>query len=136
METLNIVGQVTGLLGALILIVVAPLEMFFFGRPAVAKFLSVDAQHVDAVKMWAFCIGARNLLSALGVIAGLIMIYWADPMLGTVLVLAFSWYMLLASLAMAAADAIGYWQPRGGSIKGTIAASVLPLVVIISPLFT
>ena len=43
--------------------------------------------------------------------------------------------MLLASLAMASAEAMGYWKPRGGGIKGTVSSSVLPLVVVVSPLF-
>lgn len=34
--------------------------------------------------------------------------------------------MLLASLFMGLADLLGYWRPRGGCIKGTIASSVLP----------
>lgn len=135
METLNLAGQLAALVSALILIVVAPLEMFFYGRPKVAKFLSVDPEHADSVKLWSFCIGARNLLSALGAIAGLAMIRWGDPLAGTVVVLCFCWYMLLASLAMAAADAMGYWKPRGGSLKGTVSSSVLPLVVVVSPLF-
>ena len=50
-----------------------------------------------------------------------------DPLAGTGLV--------LARLAMAAADAMGYWKPRGGSLKGTVSSSVLPLVVVVSPLF-
>lgn len=64
------------------------------------------------------------------------MIRWNDPLVGTVVVLSFCWLMLLASLAMAAADAMGYWKPRGGSIKGTVSSSVLPLVVVVSPVFT
>ena len=50
-----------------------------------------------------------------------------DPLAGTGLV--------LARLAMAAADAMGYWKPRGGSLNGTVSSSVLPLVVVVSPLF-
>ncbi|WPR69795.1 hypothetical protein SLW73_08330 [Glutamicibacter protophormiae] len=33
------------------------------------------------------------------------------------------------------AEAMGYWKPRGGGIKGTVSSSVLPLVVVVSPLF-
>jgi len=35
-------------------------------------------------------------------------------------------------LFMGIADALGYWLPRGGSIKGTIAASVLPAIALIA----
>jgi putative membrane protein len=42
------------------------------------------------------------------------------------------WYLLLASLAMGLADLLGYWRPRGGSIKGTIASSTLPGIALIA----
>jgi len=38
--------------------------------------------------------------------------------------------MLLASLAMGIADALGYWRPRGGSVLGTVASSVPPLIAL------
>jgi len=41
-------------------------------------------------------------------------------------------YMLLASLFMGAADLLGYWRPRGGSKKGTLASSVLPALALIA----
>ena len=41
-------------------------------------------------------------------------------------------YMLLSSLAMGVADLLGIWRPRGGSVRGTIASSVLPAVALVA----
>lgn len=46
--------------------------------------------------------------------------------LGTTVVVVSLIYMLLASLFMGVADLLGYWRPRGGSIKGTVASFILP----------
>jgi putative membrane protein len=40
-------------------------------------------------------------------------------------------YMLLSSLAMGVADLLGYWLPRGGSVRGTVASTVLPAVALV-----
>jgi putative membrane protein len=39
---------------------------------------------------------------------------------------------LLASLSMGVADLLGYWRPRGGSVKGTLASSALPAVALLA----
>ena len=41
-------------------------------------------------------------------------------------------YMLLASMFTGLADLLGYWRPRGGSIKGTLGSSVLPAVALVA----
>ena len=41
-------------------------------------------------------------------------------------------YMLLASLAMALADLLGLWRPRGGSLFGTVGSSLPPIVTLIA----
>lgn len=112
-ETLNLVGQLAALIGAVVLIIVAPVEMFLYGRPWVARFLKVETSNVADVRLWSFCIGARNAIGAAGAL----------------LVLGASWYMLISSLAMLAADLIGYWRPRWGSVPGTVGSSIPPLVV-------
>jgi putative membrane protein len=38
--------------------------------------------------------------------------------------------MLLASLAMGIAEALGSWRPRGGSVIGTIGSSLPPLIAL------
>lgn len=115
-ETLNLVGQLAALIGAVVLIIVAPVEMFLYGRPWVARFLKVETSNVADVRLWSFCIGARNAIGAAGAL----------------LVLGASWYMLLSSLAMLAADLIGYWRPRWGSVPGTVGSSIPPAVVLLA----
>ncbi len=132
---MNGVAQVAALANALILIGVAPLEMFFYGRPAARRFLHVDTKNLDDVRLWAFCIGFRNLLAGVGALIGLVILYTGDPTVGRTVILVAAWYMLLSSLAMAVADLLGLWRPRGGSVMGTVASSVLPLVAIVAAAF-
>ena len=129
---MNGIAQVAALFGAVAYIAAAQLEMLFFNRPGARKLLHVEAEEVRDVRMWAFVVGARNVLVGLGTIVGLVMLHVGDVATGRVVVLTLAWYMLLASLAMALADALGYWRPRGGSVIGTIGSSLPPLVVIIA----
>jgi hypothetical protein len=78
------------------------------------------------VHLWSFCLGARNALAGVGTLVGLWMVNYGDESTGTTVVVLSCIYMLLASLFMGLADLIGYWRPRGGSIRGTLASSVLP----------
>lgn len=135
MNNLNLVAQIAALLGGIILIAVAPTEMFLYRHPAARRFLHIETRSTDDVLLWAFCIGARNLIAGVGVIVGLGILWAGDGLVGRVVVLTASWYMLLASLAMAAADALGYWRPRGGSVMGTLASSLPPAVVLVAAAF-
>ena len=129
---MNTVAQVAALVGALAYLGAAPFEMFLFGRPATMRFLHVETDHVEDVRMWAFCVGARNALAGLGTIAGLVILHTGDETVGKAVVLTCAAYMLLASLAMAVADALGLWRPRGGSLVGTVASSTPPLVALLA----
>jgi putative membrane protein len=129
---MNGVAQVAALVNALILIGVAPLEMFFYGRAGARRFLHVETKNVDDVRLWAFVVGFRNLLGAAGAIIGLVILNTGDEVVGRTVVLVACWYMLLSSLAMVVADLLGHWRPRGGSVMGTVASSVLPLVALIA----
>ena len=129
---MNNVAQIAALVGALAYIVAAPAEMFFFDRPAARRFLHVEADNLADVRMWAFVVGARNLLAGIAVIVGLVILHTGDPDTGTVVVITACAYMLLASLAMGVADALGYWRPRGGSVLGTVGSSLPPLVALIA----
>jgi hypothetical protein len=60
------------------------------------------------------------------------MVNFDDELAGTTIVVVSCIYMLLASLFMGIADLLGYWRPRGGSLKGTLASSVLPAVALIA----
>ncbi|MEV6277865.1 DUF1304 family protein [Nocardia sp. NPDC051832] len=128
---MNGFAQAAALIGAIAYVGAAPLEMFFYDRPVVRRFLHVATENVADVRMWAFVVGFRNLLGGLGTILGLIILHNGDEVVGRTVVLAGCWYMLLASLAMGVADLLGLWRPRGGSVLGTIGSSLPPLVAIV-----
>lgn len=125
-------AQIAALIAALAYIAAAPLEMFFFNRPAARKFLHVEADNVADVRMWAFVVGFRNTLAGIGTIVGLIILRTGDEAVGKAVVLTACFYMLLASLAMGISDLLGHWRPRGGSVLGTISSSLPPLVALIA----
>ncbi|MCS5478806.1 DUF1304 family protein [Corynebacterium sp. YIM 101645] len=125
-------AQIAALLSSLTFIAVSPLEMIFYTRPAARKFLSVETGTIEDVRMWAFVVGARNLIAGAGMLFGLILFWTGSETTGTVIVLSATWYLLLASLAMGVADLLGFWKPRGGSIRGTVGSSIPLLVVLIA----
>ncbi|MBF4767373.1 DUF1304 family protein [Nocardioides agariphilus] len=130
---MNAVTQVAALVGALAYLGAAPVEMFFFDRPWARRFLHVELarpESLDDVRMWSFCIGARNAIAGAGTIAGLLLYWNGRQTVGEAVVLTSCVYLLLASLAMGVADARGLWRPRGGSAMGTVASSVPPLVAL------
>lgn len=127
---MNALAQIAALLGALAYLGAAPLELFWFKRPAVRRFLHVEADNVADVRMWAFVVGFRNALAGIATIVGLVVLHTGDEVVGRTIVLTAVAYQLLASLAMGVADALGYWRPRGGSVLGTIASSLPPLVAL------
>ena len=63
---MNALAQVAALIAAVTYIAAAPFEMFFFGSARVRALFHVEAHNVDDVRMWAFCIGFRNLLAGIG----------------------------------------------------------------------
>lgn len=134
MDTLNIVAQIAAIIGAVIHIGVAPLEMIFYDRPAARRLLRVETTNVDDARLWAFCIGARNIFAGVGTFVGLIMIWTDDPTTGLVVVIVAAWYMLLSAVAMGIADLLGFWRPRGGSWPGVLGSGIPPLVVLIAAL--
>lgn len=129
---MNAVAQLSAGVSALILIVVFPLEAFLIDRPWVQRFLGIESAGIANVHLWSFCIGARNALAGVITLTGLWFVNFGDLATGTVIVIVGTVYMLLASLAMGVADLLGYWRPRGGSIKGTVASSVLPAVALVA----
>lgn len=129
---MNAVAQLSAAIAALILIAVFPFEAFLIHRPEVQRFLGIEPNGIRNVHLWSFCIGARNALAGVGTLVGLWMVNFGDESTGVTVVVVTTIYMLLASLFMGIADALGYWLPRGGSIKGTIASTVLPAVALIA----
>jgi putative membrane protein len=126
----NGVVQVAALTSAVAYLAAAPLEMFLFDRPAARRFLHVDADNVRDLRMWAFVVGFRNMLAGIATIVGLVILHTGDETVGGAVVVTACAYMLLASLAMAIADLLGYWRPRGGSILGTLGSSLPPLIAL------
>jgi hypothetical protein len=128
----NAVAQVSAALSAVVLIAVFPLEAFLVERPWVQRFLGIEPHGIANVRLWSFCIGARNALAGVGTLVGLWMVNRGDEADGTVVVVVACLYMLLASLVMGVADLLGLWLPRGGSVRGTVASSVLPAVALVA----
>jgi putative membrane protein len=110
----------------------APLELFSFSNPRVRAFLHVEADNVADVRMWAFCIGFRNLLAGIGTIVGLVILWTGDEAVGRAVVVTALCHMLLASLAMGIADLLRLWRPRGGNVLGTLGLSLPPLVALVA----
>ena len=129
---MNAVAQLSAGISALVLIAVFPLEAFLIGRPRVQRFLGIEPFGIPNVHLWSFCIGARNALAGVGTLIGLGMVRYGDESTGTIVVVVGCIYMLLASLFMGVADLLGYWRPRGGSVRGTLASSVLPAIALIA----
>lgn len=128
MDTL---AQVSAGVSALILIAVFPFEAFLVDRPWVQKFLGIEPHGIAHVHLWSFCIGARNALAGVGTLIGLWMVNRGDESTGVTVVVVCCIYMLLASLFMGVADLLGYWLPRGGSVRGTVASSGLPALALV-----
>ncbi|MDU0312475.1 DUF1304 family protein [Phycicoccus sp. M110.8] len=129
---MNGVAEIVLIIDAVILICVAPVEMFLLDRPWAKNFLGVEFTNRSDVELRAFCIGARNLLGAAAVGVGVWMLHNEYVGSGLVVMLVAAWYLLLSSLAMGLADLLGKWQPRGGSIRGTIGSSVPPFVALVA----
>ncbi len=109
-----------------------PLEAFLIDRPWVQRFLGIEASGLRQVHLWSFCIGARNALVGVGTFIGLWMVGYADAVTGTTVVVVCCIYMLFSSLFMGVADLIGYWRPRGGSVRGTVGSVILPAVALVA----
>lgn len=71
-----------------------------------------------------------QIAAIVGAFIGLVILWTGDASVGTIVVLTVSCYMLLSSLAMALADMLGKWRPRGGSLWGIVGSSIPPLVVL------
>ena len=129
---MNAVTQVCAALASIVLIAVFPVEAFLIHRPWVQRFLGVEPHGLENVRLWSFSVGFRNALAGAGTLVGLWMVNVGDRATGTVVVVVGLIYMLGTSLSMALSDALGYWRPRGGSLKGTVASSVLPAAALVA----
>lgn len=128
---MDLLAQLSAGLAAVVMIAVFPFEAFLIDRPWVQTFLGIEPHGIAHVHLWSFCVGARNALAGVGTLVGLWMVNRGDESTGTTVVVVACAYMLLASLSMGVADLLGYWLPRGGSIRGTVASSALPAVALV-----
>jgi len=128
----NDFAQVAALVSAVTYLAARPFEMFWFGHRSVRTHFHVEADNVADVRMWAFVVGFRNMLAGIATIVGVVLLRTGNEVIGEAVVLTAVGYMLLASLAMGVADLLGHWRPRGGSVLGTIASSVPPLVALVA----
>jgi putative membrane protein len=128
---MDTVAQVCTGITAVILIAVFPFEAVLIDRPWVQQFLGIEPHGIANVHLWSFCIGVRNALAGIGALVGLWILRTGDEPTGVTVVVVALAYMLLSSLAMGVADLLGFWRPRGGSVRGTIASSVLPAVALL-----
>jgi putative membrane protein len=129
---LNAVAQAAALLAALIHIAVSPLECFLIDRPAVQRFLRIQAKNISDIRLWAFAIGAHNLVVGLGTILGLVILHTGDEVVGKTLVLAGCVFMFLGGPIMALADMLGFYPRKGDSVIPDIASGLLPLVALVA----
>lgn len=128
---MDVLAQVCTAVASVVLIAVFPLEAFLIDRAWVQRFLNIEPHGLSHVHLWSFCIGARNALAGVGGLVGLWIVNRGDETVGTAVVVTVLVYMLLSSLAMGVADLLGYWLPRGGSVRGTVASLVLPAVALV-----
>jgi len=129
---MNAVAQAAALLAALIHIAVSPLECFLIDRPAVQRFLRIQAKNISDIRLWAFAIGAHNLVVGLGTILGLVILHTGDEIVGKTLVLAGCVFMFLGGPIMALADMLGFYPRKGDSVIPDIASGLLPLVALVA----
>ena len=129
---MNAVAQLAAGAAALLVIASFPFEAFLIERPWVQRLLGIEAHGIRNVHLWSFSIGARNALVGVSTLAGLWMVHYADASTGTTVVAASCIYMLSASMFMGIADLLGYWRPRGGSIRGTLMTLLLPATALIT----
>jgi putative membrane protein len=129
---MNAVAQAAALLAALIHIAVSPMECFLIDRPAVQRFLRIQAKNISDIRLWAFAIGAHNLVVGLGTILGLVILHTGDEGVGKTLVLAGCVFMFLGGPIMALADMLGFYPRKGDSVIPDIASGLLPLVALVA----
>jgi putative membrane protein len=129
---MNAVAQAAALLAALIHIAVSPLECFLIDRPVVQRFLRIQAKNISDIGLWAFAIGAHNLVVGLGTILGLVILHTGDEVVGKTLVLAGCVFMFLGGPIMALADILGFYPRKGDSVIPDIASGLLPLVALVA----
>ena len=129
---MNAVAQIFAVLAAVIYIFVFPVESFLLRRSRWAqKFLSTLPENVPAVMMWAIPTGYKNLVIALGVLAGVVAANSGQLVVGYTLVVYCCANMVLTAPTMLLADLQGHYPRKWESLPGTLAATLPALVTLI-----
>ena len=129
---MNAVAQIFAVLAAVIYIFVFPVESFLLRRSRWAqKFLSTPPENVPAVMMWAIPTGYKNLVIALGVLAGVVAANSGQLVVGYTLVVYCCANMVLTAPTMLLADLQGHYPRMWESLPGTLAATLPALVTLI-----
>jgi putative membrane protein len=126
----SVVAQIAAGVAALVHIVVWVCEAFLIQRVHYTMFRQ-PAEHVPAIRLWAFGVGFYNLFLACGLIAGLIALRTGDELVGRTLIFYVSWFMLLGSVVLAVADQLAMSRPRNQAWGGVAAEGIPPLVVLL-----
>ncbi|MET8757975.1 DUF1304 family protein [Lentzea sp. NPDC004782] len=123
------VAQVAAVVAVLVHVLVFVWEALLLDRVHHSVF-RVPAEHLPAIRLWAFGVGFYNLFLAGGTVAGLIAVWSGHELVGRTLVLYTAWFMALSSVVLAVADQSAMSRPRN-SAWGGVAAQGLPALVIL-----
>jgi putative membrane protein len=124
------VAQVAAAIAALVHLVVWVWEAFLIHRVHYSVFRQ-PAEHVPAIRLWAFGVGFYNLWLACGVIAGLIALHTGHVLVGQTLLIYTAWFMVLSAVVLAVADQLSMSRPRNQAWGGVAAEGIPPLVVLL-----
>lgn len=126
---MSLVAQVAAGVAILVHLLVFVWEAFLLDRVHHSVF-RLPAEHLPAVRLWAFGQGFYNLFLAGGTIAGLIALWNGHELVGRTLVLYTAWFMALSSIVLAVGDQLAMSRPRN-SAWGGVAAQGLPALVVL-----
>ncbi|SEQ24903.1 DUF1304 family protein [Lentzea albida] len=127
---MSAIAQVAVVVAALVHVVVWICEAFLIGRVHLSMF-GQPADHVPAIRLWAFGVGFYNLFLACGLVAGLVALHGGHELVGRTLVFYVCWFMLAGSVVLAVADQLALSRPRNQAWGGVVAEGLPPLVVLV-----
>ncbi|MFI6094498.1 DUF1304 family protein [Lentzea sp. NPDC051213] len=127
---MSAVAQVAAAFAALVHLVVWVCEAFLIHRTHYSMFRQ-PAEHVPAIRLWAFGVGFYNLWLACGVIAGLIALHNGNELVGRTLLIYTAWFMALSAVVLAVADQLSMSRPRNQAWSGVAFEGIPPLIVLL-----
>jgi putative membrane protein len=124
---MNLLSQIFASATAAALIGVGILEIFFHGDRRFYSLFLIEPQDVRAVRMWAMNIGAYNISFALGIVAGLWMVNFANQDAGAAIVI----FCCAAQVALG----IWLWITERRLLGSAIGQASLPAIAVVCYLF-